>query len=478
MFKCNLKKLQVSFNEFHNIKANDMPEYGDYCLLELKDGRYTAGEWYPKYYKGKKTEGSFGRGTGDSVDAKEVSRWHSLERYDLTNCLENEAIKQINLGPEGEGIHSVKFGNFKLVRGGSLPKEEQFCLLILKNGRLAAGRWNRYSKKNDGCFIYASALASHSKKETWAWTALSSDDIFAAEEEREKERQREEELNKNPSTDPVKFKYGTDINVYYEKALEKLREKYPWATIAQMKKKQAYAILPLHGQYIFGFDDGVFWNTRSIREWAEGSTADEFIDHLYKYTEESVRNSNPDVKFRYGMDIDVYLEKAFENVKKDYRWLEKNMVGKKWRYVIKQIDGDWEFVKEYGKDDGHYICDVDSADKFIKDVEYDYQNEALAANPVVSEYPVPFGHVEMHGWYLEKYVFYKLRTGDYKVYVQAGDRTTGGGREFFITPYCFEAESYDEFLDRYLEIVPGGSFGLYKEDLLPDEKLQEFLGYK
>ncbi len=68
-------------------------------------------------------------------------------------------------------------------------------------------------------------------------------------------------------------------------------------------------------------------------------------------------------------------------------------------------------------------------------------------------------------------------TGDYKVNVQAGNRSTGGNREFFITPDCFEAKTYDEFLDRYLQIVPGGSFGLSKEDLLPDEKLKSFFGY-
>ena len=61
--------------------------------------------------------------------------------------------------------------------------------------------------------------------------------------------------------------------------------------------------------------------------------------------------------------------------------------------------------------------------------------------------------------------------------MQAGNRTTGGTREFFITPYCFEAKTYEEFLDRYLEIVPGRSFGLSKEDLLSDEKLKTFLGY-
>ncbi|MBQ4372395.1 MAG: hypothetical protein II803_08255, partial [Firmicutes bacterium] len=73
--------------------------------------------------------------------------------------------------------------------------------------------------------------------------------------------------------------------------------------------------------------------------------------------------------------------------------------------------------------------------------------------------------------------FSKLKSGDYKVSVTAGDRVTGGSRDFFITPYCFEAKSYEEFLDRYLEIVPDYSFGLGKKELLPDKDLQRFLGY-
>ena len=57
------------------------------------------------------------------------------------------------------------------------------------------------------------------------------------------------------------------------------------------------------------------------------------------------------------------------------------------------------------------------------------------------------------------------------------DCSTGGSREFFITPYCFEAESYEEFLERYLKIVPGSHFGLSEKDLLHDEGLKNFLGY-
>ena len=52
MFKCNYKTLRLCFNAFHDVKANDMPEYGNYVLLELKDGRHTAGQWYPKEKNG------------------------------------------------------------------------------------------------------------------------------------------------------------------------------------------------------------------------------------------------------------------------------------------------------------------------------------------------------------------------------------------------------------------------------------------
>ena len=478
MFKCDYKKLTISFNEFHDVKAGDMPQYGEFCLLELKDGRHTAGSWSPNDYRDKKSvSGHFIRGTADSVDVSDVAKWHSLERYDMANCLEDEEIEFIDLGPEGDGVHMVTFKGFRSLADGDLPKNEQYCLLILMNGSLAAGRWDRWPGEKEGTFIYAPALACHSMDEVWAWTALSSDDFFAMEQEAEEERKREEELNRNPSADPVRFKYGTDIGVYYEKALKKLKKKYPWATLAQMKKKTPYVIVPLHGQYVFGQDNGTILNTRNIDEWTDGKTADEFIDFLCAYTEEAVRSADPAVKFRYGKDVSVYLEKAFENVKKDYRWLEKSTIAQPWRYSIEEVDGDPEFVRRYRKGDEGTVLDCDSAERFIETVEHDYQNEALRANPVVAEYAVPFGRIEVHGWYLERYVFAKLATGDYKVNVQAGDRVTGGSREFFITPDCFEAKTYGEFLDRYLTIVPGYSFGLNKEDLLPNKDLKAFLGY-
>ena len=478
MFECDHTKLKLRFQEFHKVEESDLPEYGDFCLLELKDGRHTAGIWYPNNTKeGEPVSGKFSRGSFDNVELSEVSGWHVLRGYDMSGCLEKAGTKQINLGKAGEEDHFFEITEFKTFQDGDFPKKKQYCLLILTEGRMAAGRWEPGKEENTGSFIYASALASYSMEKVWAWTELSSDEIFAAEEEKEKERILEEERNKHAVADPAMFPYGTDIEVYYEKAREKLQKEYPWASIAQMKKITPYVIVPRHGKYVFGQDWGTFMGEKDIREWTKGSTADEFVDFLCEYTKEKVKNSDPEIKFAYGYDIDVYLEKAYEKVKKDYRWLEKSMLEECWQYAIRQVNGEWEFVRKSGEEDEYRVWDVSSADGFLKDVEREYQDAALKANPVVEEHPVPFGSVDINGWGLEKYIVYRLQSGDYKVYVQAGDRTTGGSRTFFITPDCFEAENYEAFLDRYLEIVPGGSFGLGKADLMANPELKKFFGY-
>ncbi len=478
MFNVDYKKLRLSFNEFHDLSDKDMPQYGEYCLLELKTGAYTAGGWHPSG-NGRTAAGIFIRGTADSVDSEEVARWHSLDRYDLTDSLEQEEINWINLGPEKEGGHNVQFEEFKSFADKKYPKQEQFCLLIMKDGSLAAGRWNKWRHEAGGAFIYSSALASHSSDKVWAWTPLSSDEFFAMEVERENEKKREKKLNKNPSADPELFKYGTDINVYYEKALEKLREEFCWATLPMMKKSTPiWQIAPLHGKYVFGqISKNYYDDSDIVTPWSEGATADEFIDFLCRYTRDTVEHSNPEEKFKFGTDINVYLDKAFNNVKKDYRWFDKKMAGKTWQYDIQRVDGDLEFVRKYRDESEYSVYDVESAERFIEYVEHDYQSAALQANKTVASYAPSFGHISLHGWNLESYVFYKLKSGDYKVSVTAGDRVTGGSRDFFITPYCFEAKTYEEFLDRYLEIVPDYSFGLGKKELLPDKNLEKFLGY-
>lgn len=479
MFKVDHKSLRLSFNDFHIFTDKDMPEYGEYCLLELKTGDYTAGGWYPSG-NGKNAKGCFLRGTADMVDSEEVARWHSLDRYDLTESLEKEGVNWINIGrEEEEGNRNVQFEGFKSFTDRKKPKEEQFCLLIMKDGSLAAGRWNKWRHEAGGAFIYSSALSSHSSDKVWAWTPLGTDEIFANELELENEKKREKKLNRNPFLDPELFKYGSDINTYYEKALVKLREEFRWATVTMMKKKTpVWQIAPLHGKYVFGqISKNYYDNSDIVTPWTEGTTADEFIDFLCSYTRDTVEHSNPEEKFKFGTDVNVYLETAFRNVKKDYRWLDKKMLTKTWQYDIQRVGGDLEFVGRYPGESEYSVFDAESAEQFIERVEYDYQSLALRENKTVASYAPHFGHIELNGWNLESYVFYKMQSGDYKVSVTAGNRSTGGSRDFFITPDCFEAKTYEEFLDRYLEIVPDHSFGLGKKDLLPDNDLKKFLGY-
>ena len=51
MFKVDYKTLRLSFNDFHDFTEKELPQYGEYCLLELKTGDYTAGEWHPEDYR-------------------------------------------------------------------------------------------------------------------------------------------------------------------------------------------------------------------------------------------------------------------------------------------------------------------------------------------------------------------------------------------------------------------------------------------
>ena len=62
MFNADYKNPILSFNEFHEVSDKDMPQDGEYCLLELKNGDYTAGGWHPSG-KGNTAKGMFIRGT-------------------------------------------------------------------------------------------------------------------------------------------------------------------------------------------------------------------------------------------------------------------------------------------------------------------------------------------------------------------------------------------------------------------------------
>lgn len=184
-------------------------------------------------------------------------------------------------------------------------------------------------------------------------------------------------------------------------------------------------------------------------------------------------------KFPYGYDINVYIDKALERMKETYFWVTKETLRKELSYAIeKQENGRYQYVAYYNWSDGttdRTVMDCDY-EGFIKCFIEDQEWSALQVNPVKESIKVPSKRKCICDWYLEIYRIQKHELGGYSAYVQAGNRSAGGSRTFFIPQAYFELP-WEEFLDKYLELVPPGSFYVNRDDLENAEGLKAFLGY-
>ena len=186
-----------------------------------------------------------------------------------------------------------------------------------------------------------------------------------------------------------------------------------------------------------------------------------------------------DERFPYGYDAEAYVEKAIEKMKETYPWTTRELFNPSYSYVIEESEGKRDYVTYYRWKNGETdrtVC-TGNADDFIASVISNQSFTIECANDPVSVFEVPLkGGRNLGGWNLESYVFLKLELGGYAATVTAGDRSAGGSRTFYIPPAYFELP-YEQFLDRYCELVPPWQFGLDKEDLLQVEGLKEFLGF-
>ena len=183
------------------------------------------------------------------------------------------------------------------------------------------------------------------------------------------------------------------------------------------------------------------------------------------------------MKFPYGHDVNNYIEKAIEKMKDLYPWVNKECFDKKYEYTIEKIDNKYKFISIYHWDneDSREVLDCDG-EEFIKKIINSQEYSVQQANPVKNVYVVP-GQCgkNISGWYLERYEFRNHKLGGYSVFVQAGDRVAGGSRTFFIPNSYFDG-NYDDFLDKYCDLV-SSRFGFSKEELKNDKELKKFLGY-
>ena len=184
-------------------------------------------------------------------------------------------------------------------------------------------------------------------------------------------------------------------------------------------------------------------------------------------------------KFPYGYDVNAYIDKAFERMKADFPWATREMITKDIYIGIEKVGDDYEYVSYLSMGNGKKEIrplQVDS-EEFISRLASGHEWGLEMENPVEAFIDVPASCRCSGDWFLETYQIRKHEKGGYSTHVQAGNRSAGGSRTFFI-PASYLKLPWEEFLDKYLELVSPGPFYVGRDDMEKAPGLKEFLGYE
>ena len=181
-----------------------------------------------------------------------------------------------------------------------------------------------------------------------------------------------------------------------------------------------------------------------------------------------------DKKFPYGYDLNAYIDKAFEQMKADFPWATRDMIAEHTCYGIEKVGDDYQYVRYYSFCSPE-ILNVDS-EEFIRRLTQDHDWELEKANPVKERIDVEASNRCSGDWFLECYRIQKHEKGGYSVYVTAGNRSAGGSKTVFIPASYFKL-SWEEFLNKYLDLATPGSFYVGRKDLENCPGLKEFLNF-
>ena len=154
------------------------------------------------------------------------------------------------------------------------------------------------------------------------------------------------------------------------------------------------------------------------------------------------------------------------------------MIAEHTYYGIEKVGEDYQYVAYLNNNEGKPEArpiDID-CEGFLKRLAGDKDWYLEDANPVKEFINVPATNTCSGDWYLEIYRIQKHELGGYSAYVQAGNRSAGGSRTFFI-PASYHKLSWEEFLDKYLDLVSPGPFYVGRKDLENCPGLKEFLGF-
>ena len=185
-----------------------------------------------------------------------------------------------------------------------------------------------------------------------------------------------------------------------------------------------------------------------------------------------------DEKFPYGYDVNAYIDKAFEMMKAEFPWATRDMIAEHTYCNIEKVGDDYQYVTSWDNDDGTRKVNPLNTDceGFLKKLADGHDWELERANPVKEYINVPATCTYSCDWYLEIYRIRKHELGGFSAYVQAGNRSAGGSRTFFI-PASYLQLPWEEFLDKYLDLVSPGPFYVGRADLENAPGLKEFLGF-
>lgn len=389
---------------------------------------------------------------------------------------------------------TLEFCDFHYFAKDEFPPECSFCFVLLKDGSLTCGRWWPYYNADEKGRFIRGTNDTVTQGEAEAWVCL---DSWTLKNSLENEKVTHITIGSDES-------FTLKLDNFRSIAKGELPQNEQYCFLIQYDGRMSGGRWAKGGPYTNGpgyFDHAPAASIISHDEVWAWTALDPDVENppkaIWEILEETRKDEKeqkkerrpstlaPEVKFRYGYDIEAYLEKAFKKLQKDYPWATRESLDPRYRYAIEDEDGQKEYIRYYRHDDGSEsrsvmegFPDEMDAKQFISYVASDSEYHTVHSNKVIDEYSVPFFPVDLGpDWNLEHYIFRKRQSGHYTVEVQAGGRATGSAREFGITAKCMKQPTYDKFLDEYGKIVPGGPFGLWKEDLIDDLQLKAFLGY-
>ena len=183
--------------------------------------------------------------------------------------------------------------------------------------------------------------------------------------------------------------------------------------------------------------------------------------------------------FTYGYDVNAYIDEALKRLRECHSWVTLEHFRPDYSYAVEKKGRKHVFVCYFKHDDGSVERRIFEGDgeAFVKEIVNDHEWWVEVKNDTTESFDLPIPcEVDIAGWTLERYEFHKHKFGGISSMIQAGNRSAGGNREFFLPDSFFDG-TFDEFLDKYNDFVTG-CFCLPRKWAKEAEGLKEFLGFK